>query len=95
MKSSRCMDVELKASVTSAWLLSDRDNMKFVSKEKMSATKGTQIVPIKFTNLANFETTKYKNQATTNQDVVSLKTLCTLCILVHSVHNMFNDIPFE
>ena len=47
-KFSRYREVEWKASITSGWLSSERDNMKSLSKQNKnrSATRGAQLVPI-------------------------------------------------
>ena len=47
-KSSKHLEVELKASIMSVCLLSDRDNMKSLSQQNKnkSATRGAQLVPI-------------------------------------------------
>ena len=58
-ESSRNLEVELNASTTSAWLLSERDNMKSLSQQNKnkSATKGAQLVPIGIPTICpyNFE----------------------------------------
>ena len=47
-QSSRYREVELKASITSDWLSSERDSMKSLSKQNKnrSATRGAQLVSI-------------------------------------------------
>ena len=67
-RSSRYREVELKASITSDYLSSERDNMKSLSKQnkRRSPTRGAQLVPIEIHTIrakSNINVSKNKVRA--------------------------------